>query len=89
MKPVNTGNAGTGTVLAGNGVHLGDERHEEAGRGSRADDGAIARTGPIPATEHHSIAQLDGNRRAARYVPEQGSDACVNGGSDAHQTRGR
>jgi hypothetical protein len=45
--------------------------------------------GPTSETGHESIGQPDSNRRSAHCVPEQGSDACLNGGSHAHRTRGR
>jgi hypothetical protein len=56
-----------------------------AGHGQGRPDGE----GLTSETEHESIAQPDSNRRSAHCVPEQGSDACLNGGSHAHRTRGR
>jgi hypothetical protein len=87
-KSLNKGNAQTGAVLDGRGatsamtrdgarpvLDLGHGRPEEHGLTSE--------------TDHHLIAEPGGNRCTARWVPEQGSGVCLNGGSDAHPTRGR
>jgi hypothetical protein len=87
-KSLNKGNAQPGAVLAGRGatsamardgarpvLGLGHGRPEEHGLTSE--------------TEHHLMSQPDGNRCTPRWVPAQGSGACLNRGSDAHPTRGR
>jgi hypothetical protein len=57
MKSMNTGSAQTGAVLVGAMPVMAQDSAgdgEDLGRGGDAE------------TEHHSIAQPDGNRRAAR-----------------------
>jgi hypothetical protein len=87
MKSVNRGSAETGAVLAGTGAMPVMARGTAAG--GEDVKAVLERVLETSETEHPSIAQPDGNRRTARFMPGLGFDACVNGGADAHPTRGR
>jgi DNA-binding NarL/FixJ family response regulator len=78
VKSLNMGNAQTGAVWPGNGAMSAmarDPARPVLGPGhGRPDEHRLTSN-----TEHHLLAQPDGNRRTARWVPEQGSNACLNG----------
>lgn len=78
MKSLNVGNTHPGAVLAGKSAMSATAR-DAARPALGPGHGRPDEHGLTSETEDHLNAQPDGHRHTARWAPEQGSGACLNG----------